>query len=176
MKIKTATQKDTAEIIRLWQSAFLDDETYISHFLDYAFAKTQILIIKNDDKILSMLTLIPAVMKNDSKSFSSYYIYSVATDENYRGKGYCKKLLSYAEDIAKQQNISALFLISETDDLIDFYKKLGFDFFKNPDILMKNEVSEYIYKPAFCQGGNIYKNAMVKWIAPAADVLKIVIE
>ena len=39
MEIKTATQKDTAEIIRLWQSAFLDDENYISHFLDYAFTK-----------------------------------------------------------------------------------------------------------------------------------------
>lgn len=176
MEIKTATQKDTAKIIRLWQQAFLDDENYISHFLDYAFAKAQILLIKNDDKIISMLTLITATIKSDNENFSAYYIYAVATDENYRGKGYCRKLLSYAEDIAKQQNISALFLIPETDDLIDFYKKLGFDFFKNPNILMKNKASEYIYKPAFCQSGNIYKNAMVKWIAPACDVLEIVIE
>ncbi len=176
MNITFATKDDTTEIIRLWQSAFLDDECYISHFLDYAFAKTQILLLKNNDKLLSMLTLIPANMKCEQGDLPTYYIYAVATDENYRGRGFCRKLLSFAENMAKEQNISALFLIPETDDLIGFYKNLGFSFFNKADVLMKNKACEYIYKPKFDNVGNIYSNAMAKWLSPACDVLKIVIE
>ena len=176
MNITFATKDDTAEIIRLWQSAFGDDEDYILHFLDYAFAKTQILLLKNNDNLLSMLTLIPANMKSRQEDLPTYYIYAVATDENYRGRGFCRKLLSFAEDMAKEQNISALFLITETDDLINFYEKLGFSICKNLNILMKNKDTEYIYKPKFDDVGNIYANTMVRWLTPACNVLEIVIE
>ena len=176
MNITSATQKDKANIIALWQQAFGDDEEYISHFLDYAFNNANILLIKENDILISMLTLIPAVIKTSSIDISALYIYAVATDKEYRGKGYCRKLLSYAEDIAKEQNISALFLIAETKNLTTFYKKFGFDFFEKSDVVMKNNATPYIYKPAFDDVGNIYANAMVKRLKPDCDVFEIVIE
>jgi len=53
------------------------------------------------------------------------YIHKVATDPEYRGKGYASDLLNEAVRFAKRRGCHKVFLICR-DELIPFYQRLGF--------------------------------------------------
>ncbi len=50
-------------------------------------------------------------------------------DENFRGKGIGRRLLSELEKVGKEKNCSQIIFITETDrkDTVKFYEKLGFN-------------------------------------------------
>ena len=63
-----------------------------------------------------------------SKKISEIYpwLSDVMILENYRGKGYGKLLLKYAEEILKELGYKTIYVW--TDQAPDFYKKLGFTY------------------------------------------------
>ena len=78
----------------LWEKVFSEDSR---EFLDYYyFIKTrdnQIYVIEEDSQIRSMLQLNPYLIQVEESQFPCHYIIAVATEENYRKRGYMGELL-----------------------------------------------------------------------------------
>jgi predicted acetyltransferase len=78
----------------LWEKVFSDDS---KKFLDYYyFIKTrdnQIYMIEEDGAIRSMLHLNPYVLQVEEEQFRCHYIIAVATEAEYRKRGYMGELL-----------------------------------------------------------------------------------
>ncbi len=103
----------------LYREAFCDNDAEFEKALFkncFKYCK----FIKENDKIVSMLFLLPTVFETESYSKKSAYIYAAATLKEYRGKGYMTKL------IKEQQGDMPLFLRPANDNLIKFYEDLGF--------------------------------------------------
>ena len=108
---------------QLWQEVFGDSDEFIDKFIMQHFKLEQMLHIKQEQSIISMLHLIP--MEIDGSTVG--YIYGVATKSEYRGNGYATKLLKEAHHRAQQLGMKALVLIPSSDKAREFYTKLGFD-------------------------------------------------
>lgn len=67
----------------------------------------------------------------DNKNSDIGYICNVFTKENYRKKGYAKKLLEYMISDAKKRGIQRFQLRSHNPIAIQLYKQLGFEFDKS---------------------------------------------
>ena len=78
----------------LWEKVFSEDS---KEFLDYYyFIKTrdnQIYVIEEDGQIRSMLQLNPYLIQIEDEQFACNYIIAVATEEDYRRRGYMGELL-----------------------------------------------------------------------------------
>lgn len=145
-------------------------------FLDFAFLNCKIAIKKSDNKIVSMLTIIPSAIFMNQNKKAAAYIYAVATSDDYRGRGFSRELMNFAKAYANRENLFALFLVPSAHLLFDFYLKQDFKFasynyvtvFENDrfDLSEKNcnlyfiESDEYIKRRNLFAGNS--KN-FVKW-------------
>ena len=132
------------QIVSLWSKVFKDSEEEIIFFLDNC-KNYKCLGLFEGETLASMLFLVDCTYCNKQ----GYYIYAVATDENFRNKGYSTSLLHYAKEL----NENFLWLIPANDNLISFYQKRGFSVLLYSDCDYENSVSfnqsdkitEYLY-------------------------------
>lgn len=111
---------------KLWEEVFKEDT---KEFLDYYYSEktseNEIYVIEEDGKIVSMLHLNPYQMRIGSKRFKTHYIVAVATDENYRKRGYMAKLLNHTMRIMQERGEPFTFLMPAAEAI---YKPFGFEF------------------------------------------------
>lgn len=55
------------------------------------------------------------------------YISNIATDEEARGLGIGKKLMKYAEQIARKEEYDGISLLAKDENVSKFYEKLDYD-------------------------------------------------
>ena len=106
--------------LEIYHEAFGKAEDFDKLLFDCYFENTERLSI--DDKIVSMLFKIPCKLKIGECEKSAFYIYAVATDSRYRGKGLMSALIKKACN----ENDAVYFLKPVNDSLIAFYEKVGF--------------------------------------------------
>lgn len=111
---------DRERCLQIYHEAFGTAEEFDKLFFDYYFENTERL--KLDGEIVSMLFKIPCKLKIGESEKSAYYIYAVATDSRYRGKGLMSKLIKKACN----ESDAVYFLKPVNDSLIAFYEKVGF--------------------------------------------------
>ena len=80
--------------------------------------------ISISDKIIAHANFWPRTIVSESNSIPIALIGNVATDKEYQGRGYMRKLFQGLDQKAREKNIHALILWS---DLHKFYQKLGFE-------------------------------------------------
>ena len=111
---------------KLWEDVFKEDT---KEFLDYYYSvKTldnEIYVIEEDNKIVSMLHLNPYRMRIGNDIYQTHYIVAVATDENYRKRGYMAQLLNHAMKIMQERGEPFTFLMPAAEAI---YKPFGFEF------------------------------------------------
>lgn len=111
---------------KLWEEIFQEDT---KEFLDYYYSvktlENEIYVIEEDNKIVSMLHLNPYQMRIKSQIYKTHYIVAVATDENYRKRGYMSKLLNYVMQAMKDRGEPFTFLMPAAEEI---YKPFGFEF------------------------------------------------
>ena len=88
---------------RLWIKCFGDEETFIDSFLIGHYSRKRMLAAEEDGRLAAMLHLIPF----ESELGRTTYIYGVATDPDYRGRGLASGLMReamrrIAEELSKQ--------------------------------------------------------------------------
>ena len=77
---------------RLWIKCFGDEETFIDSFLIGHYSRKRMLAAEEDGRLAAMLHLIPF----ESELGRTTYIYGVATDPDYRGRGLASGLMREA--------------------------------------------------------------------------------
>lgn len=119
-------QQEHIKTRSLWEEVFKEDT---KEFLDYYYSvktlENEIYVIEEEGKIVSMLHLNPYQMRIGNEIFQTHYIVAVATDENYRKRGYMAKLLNYTMQIMQDRGEPFTFLMPAAEAI---YKPFGFEF------------------------------------------------
>ena len=97
MKLRKFETEEHGKTRKLWEEVFSEDSR---EFLDYYYyIKTKdnaIYVIEEDDAIRSMLQLNPYELQVEDARLRSEYIIGVATQKEYRSRGYMRQLLTKA--------------------------------------------------------------------------------
>lgn len=113
--IRFAKEEDRQQILRLWHTVFGDDQGGIKNYLDKYL--DCVLLYITEGKIIGMLSLLPLKYNGmDGK-----YVYAVATDPSFRGRGVASKLIRYCSDEI------FLLLVPAEKSLFTYYQRLGFN-------------------------------------------------
>lgn len=127
LELGYATTQDKAEIIRLWQEAFGDDEPYTSWYFANIYQKERTFCLYGDEKKpgkkpISVIQFAPYSLFLHGESIDVCYLVGVCTDSRYQGQGYAAKLMRYAIN-----ELSSRFrLIMLYTDIPAFYQPFGF--------------------------------------------------
>ena len=112
MKIRKLDQSEHGKTRSLWEQVFSEDS---QEFVDYYYyIKTKdntIYVIEEDDEIRAMLQLNPYQVKLQESVVPSDYIVGVATQAEYRGRGYMRNLLIHALHDQYSQKMPFTFLM-----------------------------------------------------------------
>lgn len=127
-------------VISLWNKTFKDSRERIENYLDN-MCKNNMVLITEEDKVIAMASILPVTIR-DKKG---RYVYAVATDENYRGKGHGKAIMEEIDKVIKERDEHFAVLVPASKSLFDFYEKLGYNqtVFAPPEIKIK-EVGDKI--------------------------------
>ncbi len=79
-------------------------------------------------EFIKRLRIFRLVWMRNKISKNEFYISNIAIDKNYRGMGYGKKLMLYAEKLARESGFSKITLDVENTNTaaIDLYKRIGY--------------------------------------------------
>lgn len=125
--IEFAEKRDIAELTALWQTVFDEDKEVCEIFFESVFPLSRALIYRENGEIVSSLFLLNCSLGE----FAGLCIYCAMTRSDFRGKGYMKKLLSFADGYRKEKQLDFLFLVPAEESLFEYYKKCGFEKFGN---------------------------------------------
>lgn len=122
MILRKLDQKEHGKTRRLWEQVFSDDT---KEFLDYYYfikvRDNQIYVIEEDGEIRSMLHLNPYEIRIGSRSFPSFYIVAVATQKEYRGRGYMGALLHECMQEMYRKKVPFTFLMPAAEAIYTPY-------------------------------------------------------
>ena len=139
-----------SELKILWKKVFEDEEAYIDRFFSQIYKQGQTLIHQEEGHAVAMLHMIPYNLRIDGRKFRAMYLYALATEEKYRGKGIMSGLIHQAHRIADERGYLCSFLIPERESLYGFYQKFGYTV-----PFYDNEVT--LCPDLFSQGTNLHK-------------------
>lgn len=109
----------------LWQQAFGDTEEFLDRFFSMAFAPERSRCVTVEDSLVSALYWFDCNWGEKKVA----YVYAVATDEAFQGKGYCRSLLEDTHRQLKQQGYAGGVLVPGEESLFRFYEKSGYKSF-----------------------------------------------
>ncbi|MBP0979202.1 MAG: GNAT family N-acetyltransferase [Oscillospiraceae bacterium] len=122
--IRFATIDELSSLRLLFKECF-DVEffsPYGSFYITNIFSDYLPLVYIYNNKIVSMLTLIPV----NFKEFSGFYIWALGTLKDCRNKNIASKMLDFVFEYSKKSNIDFNILIPQNKDLYNFYFNRGF--------------------------------------------------
>ncbi len=124
MEIFKLTDKYIPQTKALWNMNFDDGTPGFCDFLLSVIPADDIYIGVDDDKVVTMLM---AATELEYKGKKGFYLYSACTHPDYRGRGYMKSLTECAVKNQAEKGRTFCVLQPATEELFDFWQKLGFD-------------------------------------------------
>lgn len=124
-----AGEEDRRHLVRLWQECFEADEPYLQVYREQMLAKSgaRTVVLREEGKILGMLTLLPCSYRVGERQLSSMYLFAVGTLPEAQGKQVATRMLSWVDRFLPQQGIQAVILAPATVSLYSFYRKRGYE-------------------------------------------------
>ena len=131
MDIREYTKKDIPDLIKLWVDVFSDKEEFVEAFYAMLPDMGSCVVGCEDGKIIAMASVIAGqeLQKGTSQAENVVgYIYAVAVDKAFRGKGHGKEIVKAAYDLAIGREAEIVATMPSDDSLIPFYEEtLGFE-------------------------------------------------
>lgn len=125
LSICKAKSSDVVFLKSLWLKAF--NENFNEDYLDFVFEKLANFkyahIIKVGEKPVGMGFILPAKLDEEKV----FYLYSLAVEPDFRGKGLMTEFLKYSKSFANENNVLKLFLVPQNDELREYYKRRGYE-------------------------------------------------
>ncbi|MBQ9762025.1 MAG: GNAT family N-acetyltransferase [Oscillospiraceae bacterium] len=107
---------------QLWKQAFGDGDAFLDHYFSTAYAPDRCLCANEGDALAAALYWLDCEV--DGRKIA--YIYAVATEAEFRGRGICHKLMAKTHEILKNQGYSGTILVPGEPALEDFYAPMGY--------------------------------------------------
>lgn len=128
MRTRKTAPADIPALKAIWSEAFAEDSARdIEEFFETLYPNA-LGFCAEDEKgnVCAMLFALPQTIVKGEKQLKASYLYAVATKKTCRGKGYCKAVMAYAEKELHKRYVEALLLSPATEELANFYARLGF--------------------------------------------------
>ena len=122
MEIRFPSDREIPGLRKLWKQAFGDTDDYLDLFFGTAFASMRSLCALDGDSVAAALYWLDCEYADEKIA----YLYAVATDERYRGRGLCRKLTEQAHRILKDRGYAGAILVPAEPGLFIMYGKLGY--------------------------------------------------
>ena len=126
MRTRKTTRDDIPALKALWEEAFGDEEQDIDAFFETLYPGAIGFCAEESGVLCAMLFALPQTIVKGEKQLKSAYLYAVATKKEYRGRGYCKALMAYAEKELRKRYFEAAMLSPASETLADFYAEQGY--------------------------------------------------
>ena len=115
--------EDRSGLTRLWQEAFGDGISYIDAFFETAYAPRRSRVAEVDGEIAGALYWFDCELAGEKTA----YLYAVATDKRFRGRGIATALMEDAEAVLKERGYAGVLLSPGSPSLFRFYEKRGYE-------------------------------------------------
>lgn len=112
----------TEELKRLWNRAFGDEMAVIDAFFSTAYAPERCRYLEEHGRVTAALHWMDGEW--DGQKFA--YIYAVATDPDYRGRGLCRKLMDRTHRDLAEMGYAGAILMPAQPGLRGMYAKMGY--------------------------------------------------
>lgn len=117
---------DLEHVIYLWTSVFEDSDAFVRFYMQHPSHADCMLVDEEAGVITAMLSMLPIQLIVDDQTVPGRYIYAVATDPEFRGRGKARELIDYCHNRMRENNELVSVLVPSTETLFDYYAKLDF--------------------------------------------------
>lgn len=129
MELRKLKKDEHRKTRKMWERIFAEDtQEFFDYYYSVKTAENEIYIIEENDTICAMLHLNPYQIQVGKQSVKGHYIVAVATDENYRRRGFMGKLLKEAQREMKAAGEAFTFLMPAAEGI---YYPHGFRYIYN---------------------------------------------
>jgi len=113
---------DIPKLRKLWKLAFGDTEEFLDLFFSTAYAPDRCRCIRDDQEVAAALYWLDL----DCQDQKFAYLYAVATDPAYRGKGLCRMLMEDTAAVLAARGYDGAILVPQDEGLRVMYGKMGY--------------------------------------------------
>jgi ribosomal protein S18 acetylase RimI-like enzyme len=120
---------DLSRLKQMFTEIFSEDPKFVDLMFKYKFTDENIFTVRENGIIAAMAYVMYFDCKIGEIHGKCAYIYGVATDEKYRGRGFMSKIFEEIQkSVEAHKSYGALFLylVPASENLFSMYKKLGF--------------------------------------------------
>lgn len=122
MNIDYPTLQLQQDLKKLWQAAFGDSDSFWSLFYEHGFAPDRCRCVTVDGALAAALYWFDCSF--DGRPLA--YLYGVATDQKFRGRGICRALMENTHSHLKYLGYAGAILVPADGDLSRMYAKMGY--------------------------------------------------
>ncbi len=115
------------QVSALWKTSFGDDDNYVNFILPVLKEKAHFYAIEENAVLVSMLFMFDMPILSGGQFIKASYMYGVATQKNFRNKGYFSALLDFALKDLSENKTEFVYCVPVRKDLFAMYRKLGFE-------------------------------------------------
>ena len=123
MNFEQPGKNQIPQMIRLWKEVFGEYDGFWELFMDTAFLPDHCRCITEAGQPIAGLYWFDCSCGSDRIA----YVYAVATDPRYRGKGLCRMLMAKVHTLLKDQGYDSVMLVPADPGLREMYRKMGYE-------------------------------------------------
>ncbi len=137
---RKASKEMIEEITQVMCECFGEPVWVLKFFFEERFDINNCHVCMVDNKIVSVLHVIPSKIRLVRETLNGVYIYGACTLKEHRKNGYMSKLINYTHDFYARRGYECAFLVPGKPELVKFYEKLSYiNFFKLRRVELSNE-------------------------------------
>ena len=125
MNIDAPIPSQYPQLRDLWKEAFGDEDAFLDAFFDTAFSPDRCRCVTWNDRCVAALYWFDCQWGEKKVA----YLYAIATDKLFRGKGFCRSLMENTHDHLKSLGYAGAALVPAREELFRLYEKLGYTVF-----------------------------------------------
>ena len=114
---------DKPALKKLWQQAFGDPPGFIDGFFAWGFDQSRVRCLYAGDRLAAALYWFDCLWQGRKLA----YIYAVATDQDFRGQGMCRRLMEETHSQLLDRGYAGAILLPQEPWLISMYASMGFE-------------------------------------------------
>lgn len=122
MKIDHPTPGDIPALRRLWTAAFGDTGEFLDGFFNTGYAPHRCLCLYENGVLAAALYWFDCHVQDKKAA----YLYAVATDTVYRGRGFCRELMAKTHALLRQRGYALALLVPGSESLRKMYETMGY--------------------------------------------------
>jgi GNAT superfamily N-acetyltransferase len=124
--IRFAQPDDRPRLMELWARIFGDPPEAVNSYFARRHKDENMLVFVEDGVLCGMLSMLPLTLIARGAEYPARYVYAVATDPAYRGRGVATELLFRAHEEMVARGDAASVLVPASEGLFGYYAKRGY--------------------------------------------------